>query len=181
MTGMLHAAIVRAPEQDARITSIDTSGAREREDVMAVFTGQDLVEDFAAPMVMAWSPPGVEIHTPELWPLARNEVKHVGDPVAVVVGTDRYSVVDAAEDVIVEYEPKPVVVDPEKALEEGSPRVWDQFGTNKTHEWAISGGDIDAALAEADVVVEQRLVNHRTAGGAIEPRGVLAIPRADTV
>ena len=180
MTGMLHAAIVRSPEAHARITSIDTSAAASREDVVGVFTGEDLAEDFAAPMVMAWSPPGVEIKTPELWPLARNETKHVGDPVAVVVGTDRYSVVDAAEDVIVEYEPKPVVVDPEKALEEGSPLVWEQFGTNKVHEWTISGGDIDAALAEADVVVEQRLVNHRTAGGAIEARGVLAVPRTDT-
>jgi carbon-monoxide dehydrogenase large subunit len=180
MTGMLHAAIVRSPEAHARISSIDTSGASAREDVVAVFTGQDLVDDFAAPMVMAWSPPGVEIHTPELWPLARGEVKHVGDPVAVVVGTDRYSVVDAAEDVIVEYEPKPVVLDPEKALEGDSPLVWEQFGTNRVHEWTISGGDVDAALSEADVVVEQRLVNHRTAGGAIEARGALAVPRTDS-
>jgi carbon-monoxide dehydrogenase large subunit len=180
MTGMLHAAIVRSPEAHARITSIDTSGASGREDVVAVFTGQDLASDFAAPMAMVWSPPGVEIHNPELWPLARDEVKHVGDPVAVVVGTDRYSVVDAAEEVVVEYEPKPVVIDPEKALEEGSPLVWEQFGTNKVHEWGISGGDIEAALSEADVVVEQRLVNHRTAGGAIEPRGTLAVPRTDS-
>jgi aerobic carbon-monoxide dehydrogenase large subunit len=181
MAGLLHVAIVRSPEAHARITSIDTSEAASRIGVLAVFTGEDLASDFAAPMAMVWSPPGVDIHNPQMWPLARGEVKHVGEPVAAIVGTDRYSVVDAAEQVIVEYEPMPVVIDPEKALEEGSPLVWDQFGTNKTHEWAISGGDIDAALAEADVVVEQRLVNHRTAGGAIEPRGVLAIPRADTV
>src|SRR5258705_4374221 len=102
---------------------------------------------FASPIPMVWSPPGVDIHTPEHWPLKRGEVKHVGDPVAVVVGSDRYSVVDAAASVDVEYEPKPVVVEPDKALEEGSPLVWEQFGTNKTHEWAISGGDIEAALA----------------------------------
>jgi aerobic carbon-monoxide dehydrogenase large subunit len=179
MTGMLHIAIVRSPEAHARITSIDTSAAKARDDVVAVFTGEDLVGDFAAPMAMVWSPPDVEIHTPEMWPLARDEVKHVGDPVAVVVGTNRYSVVDAAEDVVVEYEPKPVVIDPEEALQEGAPLVWEQFGTNKVHEWAISGGDVDAALADADVVVEQRLVNHRTAGGAIEARGVLAVPRTD--
>jgi carbon-monoxide dehydrogenase large subunit len=180
MSGMLHLAIVRSPEAHARIASIDTSGAAAREDVVAVFTGEDLVGDFAAPMAMVWTPPGVEIHTPELWPLASNEVKHVGDPVAVVVGTDHYSAVDAAEQVVVDYEPKPVVTDPERALEEGSPLVWEQFGTNKTHEWGISGGDVDAALAEADVVVEHRLVNHRTAGGAIEPRGALAVPRTDS-
>jgi carbon-monoxide dehydrogenase large subunit len=180
MTGMLHAAIVRSPEAHARISSIDTSGARSRDDVLAVFTGEDLADDFLAPMAMVWSPPGVEINNPGLWPLARSEVKHVGDPVAVVVGTDRYSVVDAAEQVVVEYEPRPVVTDPEKALEDGSPLVWDQFGTNKVHEWTVSGGDVDAALADADVVVEQRLVNHRIAGGAIETRGVLAVPRADS-
>ena len=177
--GMLYAAIVRSPEAHARIVSIDTSAASERGDVIAVLTGEDLADAFAGPMPMVWSPPGVEIKTPENWPLKRGEVKHVGDPVAVVVGTDHYSVADAAEDVTVEYDPLPVVVDPEKALEEGSPLVWEQFGTNRTHEFKVAGGDIDAALAEADVIVEQRLVNHRTAGAPIEPRGVLADPHGD--
>jgi aerobic carbon-monoxide dehydrogenase large subunit len=128
---------------------------------------------------MVWAPPGVEIKTPENWPLKRGEVKHVGDPVAVVVGTDRYAVVDAAERVVVEYEPKPVVIDPERALQDGSPLVWEQFGTNKVHEWSVSGGDVDTALAESDVVVEQRFINHRTAGAPIEPRGVLADPHGE--
>jgi aerobic carbon-monoxide dehydrogenase large subunit len=179
--GTLWIAIVRSTEAHARIVSVDTSEAARRDDVVAVFTGEDLAGDFAAPMAMVWSPPGVEIKTPQFWPLARGEVKFVGDPVAVVVGKDRYSVIDAAEQVVVEYEPKTVVVDPEKALEDGSPLVWEQFGTNRTHEWKVSGGDIDAALAEADVVVEQRMVNHRTAGGAIETRGVLADPRGEKI
>jgi carbon-monoxide dehydrogenase large subunit len=181
LPGTLYAALVRSPEAHATITQIDTSAAAARPDVVAVFTGEDLAEDFAAPMAMVWSPPGVEIKTPEMWPLSRGEVKHVGEPVAVVVGRDRYSVVDAAEQVIVEYDPKPVVTDPERALEDSSALVWEQFGTNKTHEWKVSGGDADAALAEADVVVEQRIVNHRTAGAAIEPRGVLADPQGDSV
>jgi len=181
LPGMLYAAIVRSPEAHATITSIDKSAAEAREDVVAVFTGEDLAGDFEGPMAMVWAPPGVEIRTPEHWPLKRGEVKHVGDPVAVVVGTDRYSVVDAAEEVIVEYEPKPAVVDPEEALEDGTPLVWDQFGTNKTHEWGISGGDVDAAIAEADVVVEGRFVQQRTAGGAIEPRGAIGEPRGDSL
>jgi carbon-monoxide dehydrogenase large subunit len=179
--GELYAALVRSPEAHATITAIDTSAAAAHPDVVAVFTGEDLAGDFASPMAMAWSPPGVEINTPEMWPLSRGEVKHVGEPVAVVVGRDRYSVVDAAEQVIVEYEPKPVVTDPERALEDSSTLVWEQFGTNRTHEWKVSGGDIDAALAEADVVVEHRVVNHRTAGAAIEPRGVLADPQGEGV
>src|SRR3981081_190583 len=179
--GTLYMAIVRSPEAHAKITSIDTSAAAQRDDVVAVFTGEDLAGDFAAPMAMIWSPPGVEIKTPEHWPLKSGAVKHVGDPVAVVVGTDRYSVVDAAEEVVVEYDAQPVVVDPEQALEDGSPLVWEQFGTNRTHEWKVSGGDIDAALADADAIVEQRLVNHRVAGAAIEPRGALADPRGDSI
>ncbi len=179
--GMLYATIVRSPEAHATITSIDTSAAAARPDVAAVFTGEELAEDFKSGMAMVWAPPGVEMRTPDNWPLKRGEVKHVGDPVAVVVGRDRYSVVDAAEQVVVEYEPKPVVTDPERALEEGSPLVWEQFGTNRTHEWKVSGGDIDAALAEAEVVVEQRFVNHRTAGAAIEMRGALADPHGDSV
>jgi carbon-monoxide dehydrogenase large subunit len=179
--GLLWAAFVRSPEAHAKIVSIDASAARGRDDVIAVFTAEDLADEFAMPMVMAWSPPGVEIKTPENWPLKRDQVKHVGDAVAIVVGTDRYSVIDAAEDVIVEYDALPVVVDPEKALEDGSALVWEQFGTNKTHEYKVAGGDIDAALAEADVVVEQRLVNHRTAGAPIETRGVLADPHGDNI
>ena len=88
--------------------------------MVGVFTDEDLAGDFAAPMPMVWAPPGVEVNTPEHWPLATGEVKHVGDPVAIVIGTDRYGVVDAAEEVIVEYDPLPVVVDPEAALEDGS-------------------------------------------------------------
>jgi carbon-monoxide dehydrogenase large subunit len=174
LPGMLHAAIVRSPEAHAAITSIDTSEAKNHPGVVAVFTAEDLSFEAGVPMV--WSPPGVDMNVPDHLPLKSGEVKCVGDPVAVVVGTDRYGVVDAAELVVVEYDPKPAVTDPEAALEDGSPLVWEQFGTNKSHEWAISGGDIDAALSEADVVIERRIVNHRTAGAAIEARGMVAEP-----
>ena len=74
-------------EAHAAITSIDTSAAKERSGVVAVLTGEDMAGDFAGPLPMVWAPPGVEIKTPEHWPLKRGEVKHVGDPVAVVVAT----------------------------------------------------------------------------------------------
>src|SRR5215218_3917240 len=173
--GTLHAAIVRSTEAHAAITSIDTSEAARHPGVVGAFTADDLRFEGGIPMV--WAPPGVEINAPDHMPLKSGEVKCVGDPVAVVVGRDRYGVIDAAEKVIVEYDPKPVVVDPEAALEAGSPLVWEQFGTNRTHEWALAGGDIDAALSDADVVLERRVVNHRIAGAAIEPRGAIAEPR----
>ncbi|HEY3019701.1 MAG TPA: xanthine dehydrogenase family protein molybdopterin-binding subunit, partial [Solirubrobacteraceae bacterium] len=172
LPGMLHAAFVRSPEAHAKITSIDTSAALEHPGVRAVLTGQDVQP--AAPLPMVWVPPGVEVRTPEHWPLARDAVKHVGDPVAVVIADDKYAAVDAAELVAVDYEPLPVVTDPEKALEDGSPLVWEQFGTNESHRWALGGGDVKQAIEDAEVVVERRIVNHRTSGAPIEPRGTVA-------
>src|SRR3954469_24082158 len=148
LPGMLYAAIVRSTEAHAKITSIDTSALEGRKDIKLVLTGEDL-SDLAAPLPMAWVPPGVEVKTPEHWPLARGKVCHVGDPVAVVVGTDKYGVVDAAEQVFVEYDPLPAVVDPEKALDDDSPVIHPQFRTNHSYDWGLGGGDVEAALAES--------------------------------
>src|SRR5919107_1010554 len=175
--GMLYMAVVRSPEAHAKITSIDTSAAKALPGIHGVFTGADL--DLASPLPMAWVPPGVEIKSPEHWPLARDEVKYVGQGVAVVVGEDKYAVVDAAEQVFVDYDPLPVVVDPEKALEDGAALVHPDLGTNQVHEWSIGGGDMDQAWAESDVIVERRIVNHRTAGTPIEPRVCIADYRGD--
>ncbi|MEO8688870.1 MAG: xanthine dehydrogenase family protein molybdopterin-binding subunit [Solirubrobacteraceae bacterium] len=172
VSGMLYMHVVRSSEAHAKIVSIDATGAREHPGVYGVFTAEDL--DIASGLPMAWVPPGVEIKTPEHWPLAKGEVKYVGQGVAIVLGSDKYGVVDAAEEVLVEYDPLPVVVDPEKALADDSILVHEEFGTNKTHEWSIGGGDMDAAWQEADVIVERRIVNHRTAGSPIEPRVCLA-------
>ncbi|HLI58978.1 MAG TPA: molybdopterin cofactor-binding domain-containing protein [Solirubrobacteraceae bacterium] len=179
VTGMLWMAFVRSPEAHAKIVSIDTSAAQARDGIDAVFTGADMT-DLGGPLPMAWVPPGVEVNNPEHWPLARDEVNHVGDPVAVVIGEDRYAVSDAAEDVVVEYEPLPVVVDPEQAIA-GGPLVHESLGTNKVHEWTLAGGDVEAGFAEADVIVERRVVNHRIAGAPIECRGVLADYRAGSL
>jgi carbon-monoxide dehydrogenase large subunit len=174
VAGRLWAAFVRSPEAHARIVSIDVDAARERPGIQAVFTGADM-EDITQGLPHAWVPPGVEVNTPDHWPLARDTVKHVGDPVALVIGRDRYAVVDAAGLVSVEYDPLPVVTDPEAALQDGSPLVHEQFGTNRIHHWTLGGGgDVEAALAASDVVVERRVVNHRTSGAPIEPRAVLA-------
>ena len=176
LPGMLYATFIRSPEAHARITSIDASAALAREGIHAVWTAEDL--DLAAGIPMAWVPPGVDIHTPEYSPLAKGEVNHVGQAVAVLFGEDKYAVVDAAEDVIVEYDPLPVVVDPEAALQDGSPLVHEEFGTNRTHDWGLGSEDMDVAWQEADVVVERRIVNHRTAGAPIEPRACIAEYRA---
>ncbi|MGI8802945.1 MAG: xanthine dehydrogenase family protein molybdopterin-binding subunit [Solirubrobacteraceae bacterium] len=176
VAGMLHAAFVRSPEAHARIRSIDTAAASAHDGIHAVLCAADL--DLAAGMPMAWVPPGVDVNTPEHWPLARDEVKHVGQAVAVVIGEDKYRVVDAARDVVVDYERLPVVVDPEAALEAGSALVHEEFATNRTHEWGLGSEDMDVAWEEADVVLERRIVNHRTHGAPIEPRACIAEYRA---
>src|SRR3954469_9778449 len=173
LTGQLWAAFVRSPEAHAKIVSIDAEAARAREGVRAVYTG----EDIAIGLPTAWVPPGIEMKAPEHPTLAKDTVNHVGDPVAMVIGDDRYAVTDAAEDVIVEYDPLPVVVDPEQALTDET-LIYPALGTNKAYDWALGGGDVEAGFAEDDVVVERRVVNHRMAGAAIEPRGVLAEYRA---
>jgi carbon-monoxide dehydrogenase large subunit len=178
LVGTLHSHVVRSPEAHARILSIDTSAAKARPGILGVFTHEDM-SDLLAPLPMAWVPPGVEVKTPENWPLSKDKVCHVGDAVVLIVGVDKYAVVDAAEDVLIEYEPLPVVIDMEKALEPDSPVIHEQFGTNKSYEWSLGGGDIEAGLAEADVVIERRIVNHRMAPAAIEPRAILADWRAD--
>jgi len=180
LPGMLHAVFIRSPEAHARIVSIDGSAALDRTGIHAVLTAEDLADAFGAPLPMAWVPPGIEVNTPEHWPLARGTVKHVGDPVAVVVGEDRDLVNDAAEDVLVEYEPLPVVVDVEAALGDGSPLVHEQFGTNVAHRWSLGSEPeaVQAGFDQADVVVERRVENHRISGAPIEPRGVVADFRA---
>jgi aerobic carbon-monoxide dehydrogenase large subunit len=176
LPGMLWASYVRSPEAHAKIVSIDRTVAAELPGIRAVFTGEDM-DDIGGPLPLAWVPPGVEIANPPHWPLARGEVNHVGDPVAVVIGDDRYAVADAADEVIVEYEPLPAVVDPEAAIA-GAPFVHEELGSNKVHEWTLAGGDIEAGFAQADVIVERRVVNHRIAGAPIECRGVVADYRA---
>jgi len=179
LPAMLWASFVRSPEAHAKIVSIDTSAAAGRPGIQAVYTGEDM-SDIGGPLPMAWAPPGVEVANPPHWPLARGEVNHVGDPVAVVIGDDRYAVADAADEVIVEYESLPAVVDPEAAIA-GGPFVHEELGSNKVHEWSLPGGDVEAGFAEADVIVERRVVNHRIAGAPIECRGVIADYRAGSL
>ena len=100
LPGMLWCAFVRSPEAHARIVSIDKRAAEARPGVHAVVTGEELELESGLPM--AWVPPGVEVNAPEHWPLARGAVKHVGDPVALWIGSDRNAVEDAAEQVLVE-------------------------------------------------------------------------------
>jgi carbon-monoxide dehydrogenase large subunit len=179
LPGMLHFALLRSPHAHARIRSVDVSAAMERPGVVAVFTGEDLAGEWAIGIPTGW-PVTEDIKIPDHWPLARGEVNHAGDGVAVVVATDRYRAQDALEYIEVDYEVLPAVVDVEAALEEGSPLVHEDLGTNKCYTWPLGTGDIDKAFDEADVVVSGRYVQQRLIPSAIEPRAVVVNPEPAT-
>ena len=148
--------VVRPLARGAREDRLDRHVRRRKAypGVHAVFTGHDL--DLEAPLPMAWVPPGIEVKNPPHWAIAKDEVHHVGDPVALVIGSDRYAVVDAAEQVVVEYDPLPVVSTSRRRSRRARDLVHADLGTNKCHEWSLGGGDIEAGFAAADVIVERR-------------------------
>jgi carbon-monoxide dehydrogenase large subunit len=171
--GMLWMAVVRSPYAHARINGVDLSAAREARGVIAAFSGEELAEEWAGPLPCAW-PVTEDINLPSHWPLARDKARYVGDGVAVVVAETRELAADAAELVVVDYEPLAAVVRPEDALDEGAPLVHDDFGTNRCFTWTLGAGEVDEAFASAAVTVEERYRQQRLIPNAIEPRGVLA-------
>ncbi len=175
LTGMLHVAVVRSPMAHARVTKVDVSGALEQPGVVAAFSGADLADHWAGGLPCAW-PVTEDMQSPTHLPIATDEVRHVGDVVAVVVANSRYGAADATEFVDVEYEPLPAVVDMEAALADGSPLADTQLDTNRSFTWQKIDGDVDAAFDSAPHVVERRFINQRLIPTAIEPRAVVCAP-----
>jgi carbon-monoxide dehydrogenase large subunit len=168
---MVYAVIVRSIYAHARVKGINVEAARRAPGVLAVFTGEDVRGAIGSVPVASHLP---DLKIPEHPVLALGKVRYVGEPIAVVVAEDRYLARDAADLIEVEYEPLEAVVDPERAIEEGAPIVHEEFGTNVAFVWRLSGGDIERAFREADVIVSQRMVNQRIIPVAMEPRGVVA-------
>jgi carbon-monoxide dehydrogenase large subunit len=178
LPGMLHMAVVRSPHAHARIGRIDVEAARAVAGVVAVYTAADL--EFAAGVPCASNPTG-QVRQPERPHLARDRVRHVGEPVAVVVAEERYAARDGADLVAVDYEPLPAVIGIDAAMAAGAPRVHEEFPDNTCVVITTRTDGVDAAFAAADVVVKQRIRNQRTVPGSIEPRGAVAqwVPASD--
>jgi carbon-monoxide dehydrogenase large subunit len=167
---LVHCVLVRSPHAHARIVSINTEAARAHPGVLAVITAADLEGLGMIPCAIQMPDLKVPAHPA----LAKERVRYVGEPVAAVVAQDAYTARDAAEMIAVDYEPLPVVLDMEKALEKNSPLIYQDFGTNKAFTHAMKSGDINAAYKKADRVVKLRLVNQRLAPTAMEPRSIVA-------
>ena len=181
LPGTVYAVFVRSPYAHARIKNVDVSKALQA-GALAALSGKDL-EGKVGPVPCAWVITNADIKVPKYRPLAVDKVRYVGDPVAVVVAETPEKAHDCAKLVEVEYEPLPAVVNQEEAVKEGAPLLYDDVPRNIAFTWKIEGGDLEKAFKEADIVVEQRLVNQRLQPTAIETRGVLASydPATETI
>jgi carbon-monoxide dehydrogenase large subunit len=171
LPGMLFMAVLRSPYGHARITKLDASAARSMRGVVDVVTGVE-IKSVTGPVPIGGSLPGQKDTI--RWPLAIDEVRHVGEPVAVVVAGDRYLARDAAEAIEVDYEPLPAVVDVEQAFADGSPKVHAEFENNIAYYSPVSTGDIERAFESAEVRISRRMVEQRLAPVPMETRAVIA-------
>jgi carbon-monoxide dehydrogenase large subunit len=182
VAGCLHVAILRSPHAHARIVRIRPERARAHPAVVACLTHEDLAGALR-PLPIAGVPPpalqervGFRLKTAPQLALAAGKVRYVGEPVAVVVATDRYAAEDALELVEIEYDLLPAVTNVEQGLAPGAPLIHDAWGDNVSVAFEARVGDPDRLLAGAPVRAAARIRVPRYAGIPIEPRGVLAEP-----
>ncbi len=176
--GELWMGMVRSTMGHATIASIDTSEAEQMPGVHSVWTGASLTEAglCAAPLPCAW-PVTEDMVNPAHLPVAVSEAKHVGDIVAVVLADSRYGAADAAEKVIVDYEPLPAVGSLEAAVAD-EVMAHSDLGSNKAFHWPLipDPEGTEKAFAEAAHTVSAKFVQQRLIPAPMEPRGCMAIP-----
>jgi carbon-monoxide dehydrogenase large subunit len=168
--GMLHAYIVRSSHARARILRVETEHAKVSPGVVDVITFSDLGAVRKFPLTI----PHPNLKPLTEFPLAEDEVRYVGEPVAVIVATSRQLAEDAAPLIKVNYEPMPPCVDLEQALSPGAPLVHEGEPDNIGGFMKQSAGNVDKAFAEADYVIKETLRVHRGGCHAIEARGIVA-------
>ena len=181
LPGMLHLAFRRSDVAHGAIRSIDASAAEAMPGVELVLTGAELAEALP-PMPVATPFPAPDHHS-----VAPERVRYVGEPVAVVVASDRYAAADAAAAIEDDIEELPAVVDPERAMAGDPATIHEAFENNLAVPFAPAGTGVNAetlevedetaleqAFGRAAVTVSQRMVSQRLAPNAMEPRGVVA-------
>ena len=172
--GQLHAHVLRSPHAHAEIAGIDTATAGSAPGVAAIFTGSDLQ---LAGLPCGWlvtSKNGSPMVEPPRPPLAQEKVRHVGDPVALVVAETHEQAKDAAELIEVDYKTLPAVVASDVAIRPGSPQLFEVAPGNLCFDWHL--GDkaaVDAAFSRAHHVTRLELVNNRLVSNPMEPRAAI--------
>jgi carbon-monoxide dehydrogenase large subunit len=175
--GMLHAAFLRSDYAHAKLLSIDITQAQERPGVVAVYTAEEMGDDWQPGPPNVSPPPTIEnitFHSRTHVPLVKDKVRHVGEAIAVVIAESRYIAEDAVEDILVDLEPLEVVADIETALAPDAPLIHEDLESNLAAHMIQGKGDYQAAKAAADVVISRRIEIDRGAAAAMENRGIVA-------
>ncbi len=178
LQGMTHAHFVRSPHGHAKVKGIDSSAALKMPGVVAVLTGQQIVDDKVGNLICGWA-----VHSKDgtpmkmgAWPaMAPETVRFVGQAVAVVIAETKNQARDAAEAVQVDYEELPAITNLKAAIAAGAPQLHPEAPNNIVYDWEL--GDQAAtndAFSKAANVVKMDLVNNRLAPNAMEPRAALA-------
>jgi aerobic carbon-monoxide dehydrogenase large subunit len=172
---LLHAAFLRSAVAHGRVRSVDVAAARSRPGVVAVYAAEDLGDYWKpGPLLVPPPPiPGITFNQRTQVPLAKDKVRHVGEPLAVVIATSRHIAEDALADIAVDIDPLPAVVDLEKALSADAPTVHDDLRSNIAAHVRQTKGNYAAAAANAAHVIKRRLVYDRGASSPIETRGIV--------
>jgi carbon-monoxide dehydrogenase large subunit len=176
MPRQTYAYFLRSPHAHATIRSIDLSKAKGSPGIVGIFTGADLTGVNGLPC--GWLITGTDgkpMNEPPHPVLAQGKVRYVGDPVAVVIAETIDQAKDAAEQIVVDYDVLPAVVEAVDALKAGAPQLHEQAPGNKCYTWALGDKSaVDAAFAKAAHVTKLDIVNNRLVPNAIEPRAAVA-------
>ncbi|MDA9431704.1 xanthine dehydrogenase family protein molybdopterin-binding subunit [Bradyrhizobium sp. CCBAU 51627] len=178
LVGMTHAHFIRSPHAHAKVKKIDSSAALKMPGVVAVLTGQQLVDDKVGNLICGWAITSKDGSPMKMgaWPaMAPETVRFVGQAVAVVIADSKNLARDAAEAVVVDYEELPAVADVHAAIKSGAPQLHPEAPGNQVYDWVIGDeGATDAAFAKAANVVKLDVTNNRLAPNAMEPRAAIA-------
>lgn len=186
LTGMVHVAFVRSLYAHANLKGIDTTEAESMPGVIAIMTSSDLEKvlpsKYAAtggdsgPAAEGGPAEAGKIPVPAVQPLAREKVRYVGEPIVAVIAESRALADDAAERIVIDYEPLAAYVDPYEARENGSLRLYDTNPNNVGVRFETVHGDVEAALASSPVRIKERIKAARCHPSPLEPRGIVSTP-----
>jgi carbon-monoxide dehydrogenase large subunit len=175
MTGMLYCKILRSPHAHARVNNVDYAEALTMPGVHGALAAKDIIGK-----VKPWGDLLADLLIGNQYPFAREKVFYEGQEIAAVVAETQYQALDAIETIKVDYTKLQALVDPEKAILPGAPRIHEDIdyefgdGGNIYDRYRVRIGDFEAAEADADVVVRQRFVTNRQSGAPLDPHGCVA-------
>jgi carbon-monoxide dehydrogenase large subunit len=178
LQGMTYAHFIRSPHAHAKVKKIDSSAALKMPGVVAVLTGQQLVDDKVGNLICGWAITSKDGSPMKMgaWPaMAPETVRFVGQAVAVVIADSKNLARDAAEAVVVDYEELAAVANVHAAIKSGAPQLHPEAPGNQVYDWVIGDeGATDAAFAKAANVVKLDVTNNRLAPNPMEPRSAIA-------